>query len=77
MTEPNATEPALDRDAPDVAEPDDDVELPKDLEAARKLRNEAANLRRRNRELEEVNERLLTQAQATERREIERTAPRY
>jgi hypothetical protein len=53
---------------------EDDVELPKDLEAARKLRNEARTLRQRNRELEEVNERLLTQAQAAQRREIERTA---
>jgi hypothetical protein len=52
----------------------DDVELPQDLEAAKKLRSEAANLRRRNRELEADNERLITQAAAAQRREIERTA---
>ena len=53
---------------------DDEVELPRDIEAAKKLRSEAAGLRKENRELREVNERLLTQAQATARREIERAA---
>ena len=77
MTEPAPEQPTpelTDTDAP--VESADDVELPQDLEAAKKLRSEAANLRRRNRELEADNERLITQTAAWQRREIERTAGR-
>ena len=52
----------------------DDVELPRDLEAAKKLRSEAANLRRENRELRADNERLITQAGARQRADIEAAA---
>ena len=75
MTEPAPEQPTpelTDTDAP--VESADDVELPQDIEAAKKLRSEAANLRRRNRELEADNERLITQTAAWQRREIERTA---
>lgn len=51
---------------------DDDAVL--DMAAMRKIRREAAGLRKRVHELEADNERLITQQAAAERREIERQA---
>jgi hypothetical protein len=68
MTEP------IEQPEPGQLEPADDDDAVLDMAAMRRVRREAAALRKRVHELESDNERLITQQAAAERREIEREA---